>query len=194
MWYRQHSGSFEWNNIQRPLNQTKFKSGSWFPGFFPSEIWKLATLARPISTQVLLRVLWKTGPQAGGRSPQEGFTLKFLSLIDRDLQSAIRVTVHLISMFELLGPSSWVSKTQMQPNYQTKLMMWIVCFCLRVEFLSKTDNGYPRDAGIFFHSRWQTLGVPFALTPIGQLHQSQPSPVPGNLGRCHSHQSQVTRT
>jgi len=25
--------------------------------------------------------------------------------------------------------------------------------------------------GLFFHSLWQTLGVPSALTPIGQLHQ-----------------------
>ena len=42
----------------------------------------------------------------------------------------------------------------------------------------KTDSGYPRDAGVFFHSRWQTLGFPFALTPIGQ-----PSPVPGDRTR-----------
>jgi len=63
---------------------------------------------------------------------------------------------------------------------------------LRVEFLLKTDGGYPRDAGVFFYSRWQTLGVPSALTPIGQLHQSPPSPVPGDLGRCPSHQSHVT--
>jgi len=68
--------------------------------------------------------------------------------------------------------------------------------CLRVEFLFKTDSGYPRDAGVFFHSRWQTwtLGVPSALTPIGQLHQSPPLPVPGDLGRCPSHQSHVART
>ena len=32
-------------------------------------------------------------------------------------------------------------------------------------------------------SPWQTLSIPFALTPIGQLHQSPPSPVPGDLGR-----------
>ena len=48
--------------------------------------------------------------------------------------------------------------------------------------------------GRFFSScsRWQTLGVPSALTPIGQLHQSPPSPVPGDLGRCPSHQSHIT--
>jgi len=28
-------------------------------------------------------------------------------------------------------------------------------------------------------SPWKTLSIPFALTPIGQLHQSPPSPVPG---------------
>ena len=41
-------------------------------------------------------------------------------------------------------------------------------------------------------SPWQTLSIPFALTPIGQLHQSPPSPVPGDLGRCPSHQSHAT--
>ena len=33
------------------------------------------------------------------------------------------------------------------------------------------------------YSPWQTLGVPSALTPIGQLHQSPPSPVPGGFIR-----------
>ena len=60
-------------------------------------------------------------------------------------------------------------------------------------FLLKTDSGYPRDAEVTLFTV-QTLGVPFALTPIGQLHQSPPSPVPGDLGRCPSHQSHVTRT
>jgi len=56
---------------------------------------------------------------------------------------------------------------------------------LRVEFLLKTDRGYryPRDVGVSFHSRWQTLGFPFASTPIGQPHQSQPSPAPGDRTR-----------
>ena len=35
-------------------------------------------------------------------------------------------------------------------------------------------------------SPWQTLSIPSALTPIGQLHQSPPSPVPGDLGRFTS--------
>jgi len=43
---------------------------------------------------------------------------------------------------------------------------------LRVEFLLKTDSGYPRDAEVTSF----TLSIPFALTPIGQLHQSPPSP------------------
>ena len=43
-------------------------------------------------------------------------------------------------------------------------------------------------------SPWQTLSISFASTPIGQLHQSPPSPVPGDLGRCPSHQSHATRT
>ena len=37
------------------------------------------------------------------------------------------------------------------------------------------------------YSPWQTLGVPFALTPNDQLHQCPPSPVLGDLGRCPSH-------
>jgi len=37
---------------------------------------------------------------------------------------------------------------------------------LRVKFLLKTDGGYPRDAGFFFHPQWQILGVLSALTPI----------------------------
>jgi len=35
------------------------------------------------------------------------------------------------------------------------------------------------------------MGIPFAITPIGQLHQSPPSPIPGDLGRGLSHQSHV---
>ena len=64
---------------------------------------------------------------------------------------------------------------------------------LRVEFLLKTDSGYPGMRKLLY-SPWQTLSIPFALTPIGQLHQSPPSPVPGDLGRCPSHQSHATRT
>jgi len=38
---------------------------------------------------------------------------------------------------------------------------------------------------------WQTLGIPFAITPLGQLHQSPPSPIPRDLGRGPSHQANV---
>ena len=58
---------------------------------------------------------------------------------------------------------------------------------LRVEFLLKTDSGYPKDTGV--NKPWQPMGIPFAITPIGQLHQSPPSPIPGDLGRGPSHQS-----
>jgi len=47
------------------------------------------------------------------------------------------------------------------------------------------------------YSPWQTMGLPFALKLIGQLHQlvqSSPLPDPGDLGRCPSIQSHVTRT
>ena len=46
---------------------------------------------------------------------------------------------------------------------------------LRVEFLLKTDSGYPRDAGVFFHSRWQTPGsslrfnTHFSAPPVSAL-------------------------
>jgi len=39
--------------------------------------------------------------------------------------------------------------------------------CLKVEFLLKTDSGYPKDKGV--NKPWQYLGIPFAITPIGQL-------------------------
>ena len=61
--------------------------------------------------------------------------------------------------------------------------------CLRVEFLLKTDSGYPKDTEV--NKPWQPLGIPFAITPMGQLHQSPPSPIPGDLGRGPSHQSHV---
>ena len=31
----------------------------------------------------------------------------------------------------------------------------------------KTDSGYPKDTGV--NKPWQPLGIPFAITPIGQL-------------------------
>jgi len=61
--------------------------------------------------------------------------------------------------------------------------------CLRVEFLLKTDSGYPKDTGV--NKPWQPLGIPFAITSISQLHQSPPSPISGDLGRGHSRQSHV---
>jgi len=54
------------------------------------------------------------------------------------------------------------------------LCIWSV-IVLRVEFLMKTDSGYPKDTGV--NKPWQPLGIPFAITPIGQLHQSPPSPI-----------------
>jgi len=58
---------------------------------------------------------------------------------------------------------------------------------LRVEFLLRTDSVYPKDTGV--NKPWQPLGIPLAITHIGQLHQSPPSPIPGDLGRGPSHQS-----
>ena len=45
---------------------------------------------------------------------------------------------------------------------------------LWVEFYGKLMVGIPGMRKLL-HSPWQTLRVPFALTPIGQLHQSPPS-------------------
>ena len=59
----------------------------------------------------------------------------------------------------------------------------------RVEFLLKTDSGYPKDTGV--NKPWQLLGIPFAIIPISQFYQSPPSPIPGDLGRGPSHQSHV---
>jgi len=56
-----------------------------------------------------------------------------------------------------------------------------MCNNVRVEFLLKTDSGYPKDTGV--NKPWQPLRIPSAITPIGQLHQSPPSPIPGDLGR-----------
>ena len=53
--------------------------------------------------------------------------------------------------------------------------------------------GIPRMKKLLY-STWKTLSITFALTPIGQLHQSPHSPVPGDLGRCPSPQSHLTRT
>jgi len=61
---------------------------------------------------------------------------------------------------------------------------------LIVEFLLKTDSGYPKDMEV--NKPWQLLGIPFAITPIGHLHQSLPSHIPGGLGRGPSHWHQST--
>jgi len=100
------------------------------------------------------------------------------------------------------------------------LHMWVMCYTnmcntceLRITHVNNVYRDTQRNTSASFrvksywklivgvpgmrkllYSPWQTLRVPFALTPIGQLHQSLPSPVPGDLGRCPSHQSHVTRT
>ena len=55
-------------------------------------------------------------------------------------------------------------------------------FSSRVSFSWKLTVGISRMWALF-HSRWQTLGIPSALIPIGQLYQSPPSPVPGDRAR-----------
>jgi len=65
------------------------------------------------------------------------------------------------------------------------MMMYIYTF-FESRVLLKTDSRYPKDTGV--DKPWQPLGIPFARTPMGQLHQSPPSPIPGDLGRGPSHQ------
>ena len=48
--------------------------------------------------------------------------------------------------------------------------------------------GIPRARGLL-SSSWSTLGIPCTITPISQLHQFPPSPIPGDLGRGPSRQS-----
>ena len=64
--------------------------------------------------------------------------------------------------------------------------------CFRVDFLLKTDSWYLKDTGV--NEPWQPLGIPFAITQIGQLHKSPlgPSPIPRDLGRGHNHQSRCS--
>jgi len=96
----------------------------------------------------------------------------------------------------------WPSPGTLRPT-EIITETWENCYCsflcsftstnpLRVEFHWKLIVGIPGMQKLLF-SPWQTLGVPFALTPIGQLHQSPPSPVPGDLRRYPSDQSHVTR-
>ena len=56
-------------------------------------------------------------------------------------------------------------------------------------FLLKTDSGYPKDTGV--NKPWQPLRIPSAVTPIGQIHRSPPSPIPGDLGIGPSHMSHL---
>jgi len=72
-------------------------------------------------------------------------------------------------------------------SFSVSVSRWHMRARLRVEFLLKTDSGCPKDTGV--NKTWKPLGIPFAITPIGQLHQSQSSPIPGDLGRGPSHQS-----
>ena len=49
---------------------------------------------------------------------------------------------------------------------------------LRANFLFRTDSGYPKNTGV--NKYLQPLGIPFAITSIVHLHQSPPSPIPGD--------------
>jgi len=55
-------------------------------------------------------------------------------------------------------------------------------------FYSKLIVCIPGTRGLLY-SHWQPLGISSTITLLGQLHQSPPSPIPGDLGRGPSHQS-----
>ena len=84
-------------------------------------------------------------------------------------------------------PTGHVSRLRcsLDVNLLTEREFFHKCLCLRVEFLLKTDSGYPKDTGV--NKPCQPLRIPFAIKPIGQFHQSPPSPIPGDLGRGPSH-------
>ena len=89
-------------------------------------------------------------------------------------------------------PPVWKHVHQSTPGYLTHawfLKFHLTSSGLRVEFLLKTDSWYLKDTGV--NKPWQPLGIPFAITQIGQLHKSPlgPSPIPRDLGRGHNHQS-----
>jgi len=71
-----------------------------------------------------------------------------------------------------------------QPRRITETFFLFLSFflSLRVEFLLKTNSGYPKEKGEIYLP-WQPLGIPSAITPLRQLHQSPPSPIPGDRAR-----------
>jgi len=48
--------------------------------------------------------------------------------------------------------------------------------------------GISRTRGLLY-SPWQPLGIPSAITLLGQLYKSPPSPIPGDIGRGPSQKS-----
>jgi len=59
---------------------------------------------------------------------------------------------------------------------------------LRVEFFLKNDSRYQKDTSVNLFTK--PLGIPSAIS-LGQLYQSTPLPIPGDLGRGPSHESPV---
>ena len=78
-----------------------------------------------------------------------------------------------------------VSVSDLMSDFQVQFCVYSCClYGLRMKFLLKTDSVYPRDAKLkLLYSPWQTPSIPSALTPIGQFHQSPPSPVLGDRAR-----------
>jgi len=56
---------------------------------------------------------------------------------------------------------------------------------LRVEFLLKTDSGYPKDTGV--NKPWQPLRIPFAITPISSEFYPRQNSVRAKIDPCPGH-------
>jgi len=52
-------------------------------------------------------------------------------------------------------------------------MMSFDIISVKVKFLFKTDSGYPKDAEVI--TAWEIPGIPFAVTPLGQLTSLRPA-------------------
>jgi len=52
-----------------------------------------------------------------------------------------------------------------------KIRVYAVSWSLRVEFLLKTDSGYPKDTGV--NKPWQLLGIPFAIYFLDKVCSKQ---------------------
>ena len=56
--------------------------------------------------------------------------------------------------------------------------LFVLFSCESRVLIEKLIVGIPRTRGLLY-SPWQPMRIPFAITPLGQLYQPPPSPIPG---------------